>query len=300
MVDSITLIRLKCQQPYSFERTSLRLRHPHECLYVEEDGVLYRAIQGDSSPLLLLFEYNSSSESLEVTIHGQIDSGEIERLKHKLAQMWSTQKDLSPFYKKFADDPYLSTVIEERKGLHWVLTPTLYECLISSMISQQIHLSFAATLKRRLINLVGNQLEIKQRTFPLFPHPEQVASLTIDQLRNLQFSQRKAEYIIGISKKIANGNLDLEGLRTHSNEEIARTLLTYRGIGKWTVECLLLFGLGRENLLPAADIGLRNAIRKVYQLPERPSESEVREIGADWSPYQSYVTYYLWDYLSTK
>lgn len=297
---SIPRIRLKCQPPYSFERTSASLRHPNECLYVEEDGVLYRAIQGERSPLLLSFEYHSSLERLEITIHGEVHSKEIKSLENQFARMWSTQKNLSPFYKKFADDPYLSTVINERKGLHWVLTPTLYECLISSMISQQIHLSFAATLKRRLIEWVGDYLEIKQKKYPLFPQPEQVASLTIDQLRKLQFSQRKAEYIIGISQKIAEGTLDLEGLRTYSNEEISRILCAYRGIGKWTVECLLLFGLGRENLLPAADIGLRNAIRKVYNLQERPTESEVREIGASWAPYQSYVTYYLWDYLSTK
>ncbi len=73
------------------------------------------------------------------------------------------------------------------------------------------------------------------------------------------------------------------------------TLLPLRGIGRWTVECLLLFGMGRPDLLPAADIGLRRAVQRVYGLPERPGEEEVRRIGEAWAPWRSYATFYLWD-----
>jgi DNA-3-methyladenine glycosylase II len=93
--------------------------------------------------------------------------------------------------------------------------------------------------------------------------------------------------------------LNLETLYEKSDEEIFDLLLPIRGIGRWTVECFLLFGVGRPNLLPAADIGLRNAIRNVYQLKEQPDEKTVRKMGDEWAPYCSYITLYLWDTLRT-
>ena len=182
--------------------------------------------------------------------------------------------------------------------MHWVLTPTLFECLITTILSQQLNQSFAAALKRRLVEIAGKQMEFQQKWYPLFPNAEQIASLRVDDLRKLQFSQRKAEYIIDLARKIVDGKLDLEKLRSFSNEEIMNHLLPIRGIGRWTVECFLLFGLGRTNVLPAADIGLRQAIQKVYHRKERPSEEEIRKLGQSWAPFQSYVTIYLWDYLS--
>ncbi|MCK9906659.1 hypothetical protein MXD63_42540, partial [Frankia sp. Cpl3] len=72
-------------------------------------------------------------------------------------------------------------------------------------------------------------------------------------------------------------------------------LTPLRGIGRWTVECLLMFGMGRPDLLPAADIGLRNGIHLVYQLADKPDENAIRRIGESWAPWRSYVSLYLWE-----
>jgi DNA-3-methyladenine glycosylase II len=74
-------------------------------------------------------------------------------------------------------------------------------------------------------------------------------------------------------------------------------LIRFRGIGKWTAECLLIFGFGRSDLLPSADIGLRNGIKKVFGLESQPSQSDVEAIGQAWSPWRTYATYYLWESL---
>ncbi|MCK9909215.1 hypothetical protein MXD81_08745, partial [Microbacteriaceae bacterium K1510] len=90
--------------------------------------------------------------------------------------------------------------------------------------------------------------------------------MEVDQLRPLQFSQRKAEYIIDFARALVNETVELERLHQLSDEEVIAYLTPLRGIGRWTVECLLMFGMGRPDLLPAADIGLRNGIHLVYQL----------------------------------
>ena len=138
-------------------------------------------------------------------------------------------------------------------------------------------------------------MEFEGESVYAFPTPDRVAALSYEDLTRLQFNRRKAEYIIDISRMVAEGRLDLEGLRRRSDEEVMEILLPLRGIGRWTVECLLLFGMGRPDLLPAADIGLRKAVQKVYGLVDRPGEEEVRRIGESWTPWRSYATYYLWD-----
>lgn len=298
MVFKTIQFQIQYIKPYSFEKTVHRLRTSEKDLYQEEDGVFYRAVQGEKEPLLISFAKNQTDEHIDVTIYGSLNKGEEKRIKGQVARMLSTENDLTPFYAQFSDDPFLNRVIDKRKGMHVALFPTLYECLISTIIQQQLNQSFAAILKQRFIKMVGNQVEYQKKVYPIFPHAEQVAALKVDDLRRLQFSQRKAEYIIDLSRKLVNGELDLESLKNCSNEEIMNRLLPIRGIGKWTVECLLIFGYGRQNVLPAADIGLRRAVQKVYQLNERPSEAKVRQIAQSWAPFQSYVTYYLWDYLS--
>ena len=114
------------------------------------------------------------------------------------------------------------------------------------------------------------------------------------QLRTLKFSSRKAEYVIGLSEKVASGELDLEGMREWSDEAIIDELIKIRGIGRWTAENFLLFGLGRPNLFPKADIGIQNAIKLLYNLEKKPTMDEMNHFSEAWHPYLSYASLYLW------
>ena len=118
--------------------------------------------------------------------------------------------------------------------------------------------------------------------------------MTVAELRDLQFSTRKAEYLIGLSEQVASGQLQLEKLALQSNQDIMDTLMKVRGIGRWTVENFLLFGLGRPNLFPKADIGIQNAIKKLYNLEQKPTQEEMETYSKNWSPYLSYASLYLW------
>ncbi|KEO84403.1 DNA-3-methyladenine glycosylase 2 [Tumebacillus flagellatus] len=208
--------------------------------------------------------------------------------------MLSVDRPLQPFYQKVRTDPVLAAVTERLSGLNLLLESGPFESMILSIIGQQVNLTFAENLKRALVELCGDQVELGGRPFYAFPTAEQIARLNYEDLRPLKYSQRKAEYIIDFSRGVAGGEIDLQALETMSNEEAIQSLVKLRGIGRWTAECVLLFGLGRPDLLPAADIGLRNAIQHFYQLDHQPTEAEVREMAGNWAGYESYVTYYLW------
>lgn len=284
--------------PYSFDATVRRLVSFEKSSYRLRNGSLVRAIEAGGRPYAVEIGWQAEPRALTVRIHGSPQQSEQEELETKLRRMFSVDVDLSPFYRQVEADPHLGPVVMKRKGLHLVLDASLYECLIKTIISQQLNVAFAATLIERLIDLAGERLPFEGDSLPVFPSPERVAALEYEQLQSLQFNRRKAEYIIDISRQVATGTLDLEALWKMDDEAVMARLLPLRGVGRWTVECLLLFGLGRPDLLPAADIGLRNAVRYVYGWSHQPNESEIRQIGLDWSPWRSYATFYLWDALS--
>ncbi|WP_244527621.1 DNA-3-methyladenine glycosylase family protein [Lihuaxuella thermophila] len=289
---------IECNYPYSFPKTTKRLRYFEKSMYVYQDGMFTRTLRGKKGPLVVSVSESRTPSVLLVKVEGDLAEGEEEQLKATMRHMFSTEVDLTPFYRQWQEDSLMGRVVREREGMHIVLDPTVYECLIKTIVGQQLNISFAATLLKRLIQLAGEAVEFQGGTLPVFPSPEQVARLNYEDLQQLQFNRRKAEYIIDISRQVAEGKLDLDALSSLSDEQIAETLLPLRGVGRWTVECVMLFGLGRPDLLPAADIGLRNAVRRVYGLDEQPSEQEVRRIGEAWAPYRSYATFYLWDTLS--
>nr|WP_232345494.1 DNA-3-methyladenine glycosylase [Paenactinomyces guangxiensis] len=291
-------MELELKYPYSFEKTTHRLRFFEKSSYIYREGVFTRTLMGKRGPLIISISRHPAKPALCVKVEGETDPGEVEHLSERLRRMFSTEVDLTPFYRQMREDSRMGEVVRQREGMHIVLDPSVYECLVKTIIGQQLNISFAATLLKRFIQLAGEKVEFAGEILSVFPSPEQVARLAYEDLQQLQFNRRKAEYIIDISRQVADGKLDLECMYDQSDQEVAETLLPIRGVGRWTVECVMLFGLGRPDLLPAADIGLRNAVRKVYDLAEQPIEDKVRELGEPWSPFRSYATFYLWDTLS--
>ena len=184
----------------------------------------------------------------------------------------------------------LHSLFEEHHGTPIVLDFDYYSCLVRCIIHQQLNLAFAHKLTERYVQTFGEKMD----GVWFFPTPERAAHLTVAELRDLQFSTRKAEYLIGLSEQVASGQLQLEKLALQSNQDIMDTLMKVRGIGRWTVENFLLFGLGRPNLFPKADIGIQNAIKKLYNLEQKPTQEEMETYSKNWSPYLSYASLYLW------
>ncbi|WP_380705470.1 DNA-3-methyladenine glycosylase family protein [Salinithrix halophila] len=292
----MTRLELKPAGVYSFAATTRRLVSFEKSAYQVRDGRLYRTLRVGGRPIVVGLGWRG--EALFAEVEEVLTPAEEEALTKTLRRMFSLDVNLEPFYVQMEQVPELAALVRERNGLHMVLDPDLYECLIKTIIGQQLNLAFAATLIRRLIDLAGEEVAYRGELLPVFPTPEQVARLDYADLQALQFNRRKAEYVIDLSRKIVDGSLDLTSLLSLPDEEVVERLLPLRGVGRWTAECLLLFGMGRPNLLPAADIGLRNAVRRVYHTDAQPTEQEVRQLGGAWAPWSSYAVFYLWDYLS--
>ena len=167
-----------------------------------------------------------------------------------------------------------------------------YQELVDSIISQQLSVKAAAAIEARFKALYGNN----------FPTPEQIIGTDIETLRAVGISRPKAHYIHDLAHKINDGSLSFDNFETLSNEDISMRLTDVKGIGEWTAHMFLIFCMGRLDVLPVGDLGIRNGIARLYGFDHVPDANEVTIVSEqnNWQPYQSVASWYIWQSLENK
>ena len=163
---------------------------------------------------------------------------------------------------------------------------SLYEALVRAISHQQLHGNAARAIMGRFVALFPDAL---------FPQPEQVLGTDDAAIRGCGFSLSKIAAIRDICAKTLDGTVPHRrtALRL-TDEELIERLTTIRGVGRWTVEMLLIFTLGRTDVLPVDDFGVRDGYRRLYGLDEQPKPRALAEIGQAWAPWRSIAAWYLW------
>lgn len=256
-----------------------------------------RVIWLGGRPLLLLLRNAGLVDQPALdwrAIGATLNEAEQKAVNEIIRHMLSAEVDLAPFYARARLDPVLNDLRDQYYGLKVIRFPSLYECLVSTVLEQQINLPFAATLKRRLLKTFGPVIEHEGGQWHGYPSPETLARLIPDQLRPLQISERKASYIIGIARAYAEGKIDEAGLRRETAEKAVETLTEIRGVGRWTAEYSLLRGLGHTDVLPADDVGLQRTAGLLYGLKAPATAMSIRRRWKRLAPWQGYAALYLW------
>ena len=177
-------------------------------------------------------------------------------------------------------------------------TQNVFEALLESIIYQQLNGKVAATITSRVKALFPentHQLHTWRGLVPGFPTPQQILAATPEQLRSAGLSQAKMLAIRDLAAKALDGTVPtVREARKLSNEELIERLTAVRGIGRWTVEMLLIFGLGRPDVLAVDDYGVRKGFAKMHRMDELPKSKELAAYGARWRPHRSVACWYLW------
>ncbi|MCA1318648.1 DNA-3-methyladenine glycosylase [Bacillus tianshenii] len=281
------MLNVNIEGPYQFDRVLQRLSiDPLMVIDQAERSVKVPLYKGDT-PIVIKVKATGTTDrpSFELTSSSTFTNEE----EDKLRAIFQWDKSMQPIGDHFSST-VLADIFEEHKGTPLVLDFDLYHCLMKCIIHQQVNMKFAHTLTERFVHSFGFEVE----GVWFYPRPEDVANLDYEDITALKMSRRKAEYIIDTSKLIADGELPLYDLHNKSDEEILKELIKIRGIGPWTVQNLLLFGLGRPNLFPIADIGIQNALKKLKGLDQKPTTLQMQEWSKEWEPYLSYASLYLW------
>lgn len=189
-----------------------------------------------------------------------------------------------------ASDPILGQVIE-RVGACTLRprgrTADLFSELARAIIGQQISTAAARTIYQRLLDLEGEaRLD-----------PQKLLAASEERLRGAGVSRQKAAYLKDLAAKVAGGLPEIAQLEAMEDEAIVEVLTQVKGVGRWTVQMLLIFTFGRLDVLPAEDLGVRKAIRQLYGLEELPRRKPVEAIARSWQPYRSLAAWYLWQSL---
>ena len=163
--------------------------------------------------------------------------------------------------------------------------------LVGAIVSQQLSTRAAATIFGRF-----------QALFPdhHIPGAAAIDAVTDDQLRAVGFSGQKIGYLRDLCARLASGSLDLDALDALPDEEVIVRLVAVKGFGRWTAEMFLMFRLHRPDVLPVDDLGILNAIQRLYRMRKRPKADRVRKLGEAWKPYRSVASWYLWQTLRNE
>lgn len=190
-------------------------------------------------------------------------------------------------------DAIIAELIATQPPVAVVAHTDYYGALASSIIGQQLSVKAAASIKRRFIELFGTGA---------MPEPAAIIKRNHDELRSVGLSSAKAYYIRDLAEHVLDGRISFDRINSQSNDEIIAELTDVKGIGEWTVHMFLMFCVGRLNVLPTGDLGIRNAIRDRYGLPSRPTSKEVTDLAEAqaWHPYESVACLYLWASYDTE
>jgi len=190
-------------------------------------------------------------------------------------------------------DPILRPVIKQYTPCRIQPHTRYFETMVGSIISQQLSTKAAATIHARFKALYSPARTIK---------PEQIVGTPVETLRGVGLSQQKASYILDLAAKTHAGTIKFHHLSKLEDDAIIEMLTQVKGIGVWTVHMFLIFSLGRLNVLPVGDLGIRNAIQRLYGLDHAPVAAEIEALADErgWRPYCSIASWYLWRSLQNK
>jgi DNA-3-methyladenine glycosylase II len=159
-----------------------------------------------------------------------------------------------------------------------------YPALLRAIVGQQLSTRSAEAIFARLLAKFDGR----------GPTPRELLDMDPDDLRSVGLSHAKVAYLRDLAERVEDGELQLDQLRELPDEDVSTQLTAVKGVGQWTTDMFLMFNLGRPDVFPVGDLGIRNAMKRLYDLPEKPTPADYARIAEPWRPYRSLASLYLW------
>jgi len=183
-------------------------------------------------------------------------------------------------------DKKLKKLIEQHAPMKLTRRKKVYIHLCGSIMSQQLSTKVADIIHKRFLNLYGGE-----------PTPQQILDTSFDTLRAIGLSNAKTNYVQNVARFAIEKGMEYVHLNKMNNDEVVEYLTQIKGVGRWTTEMLLMFTLGREDVFAADDLGIQNAMIKLYKLDnsdKKKFREDLLRISKKWSPFRTYACMHLW------
>jgi DNA-3-methyladenine glycosylase II len=264
---------LALPEPYDFELSTERFRaFGPDLANLWHEGGVHRVVGGRELRI----------EAAVGGVDAEPLDGETEPVARALV---GAELELEPFYAWAEGDEVLAELVPKLAGFRPPLSPDPYETIVSAISAQQVSLFAAFAVRNRMVERFGERGVYAYA----FPARERMAKAREEELTELGFSRRKAEYVIGV----AQAELDFEGLRNLPDDDVKETLTALRGLGEWTADWFLARHLARPRAWPAGDLGLVKAVSAFYADGRKLSMSDVRAFADRFDPFQNLTAHYL-------
>ncbi len=186
-------------------------------------------------------------------------------------------------------DPILLQLVEKYPAPKFEdRSAKLFTELLESIVSQQLSIKAADTIYARFLNLFSDEKPLT---------PENLLAIDVEALRGIGISYQKASYLHSIADAFISDLIDIDEIKNMSDTEVISSLTQIRGVGRWTAEMILIFTLNRPDVFSIGDLGLRNAITRLYGITD---QKKMLELSETWAPHRSTASWYLWRSLENK
>ena len=281
--------------PFSLAATSARFQRLPDPVNVVADGGFARLVAAGSELALVRVAQEGSvtRARLRVRVTGARGAAAEAAAERLLARVLGACADLRPFQRAHRSDPLLAAALRAHRGLRVAGSFDLFEALVNAVLTQQVNLQFAFSIRAELVRAFGARATFDSREWFAFPSPERVARESESSLRAFRMTAAKAGAIHRLARACAEGALDESRLAVLSDEEAIAELMRWKGVGRWTAEIVLLRGLGRLDIFPAGDLAVQKRLARNWVDAGAPaSEPDVRAFSERWRPFRSLALVY--------
>jgi len=261
-----------------------------------DETCVRRLIEVEGSQVVV--KVSENDDYLEATVLNSAIVDE-DLITQYVIDWFDLDRDINPFYELLSNTSF-KYMTEMFSGLRMVGIPDLFESLCWCIIGQQINLTFAHTLKRRLVEKWGESMELNGEIYHSFPTPKALVRLTMADLKEIHFSRQKAQYVLELAKKFANGEVAKEKMASLSDEEKYRMLIDLKGVGEWTANYAMMKTFRNPAGIPFGDIGIYQALENHNLLASRKDCKAVEMVFSQFPEWGGYLTIYLWRSLTAN
>jgi DNA-3-methyladenine glycosylase II len=283
--------------PYSLAQTASRFTRWPEPVD-RFDGISYRRLLpiGRSGVLMEVRQEGTISRSeLRVTLEGEAARSPAARqAARRMVEIGlGARLDTRPFYRAFREDALIGGALRHARGLRIAGAASLWEALVTAVLSQQVNLVFAYDIRRELALAFGRRTRWRGETFVAFPLPERLARESERTLARFRLSRAKAGTLARLAKAFATQSLSEGEIDELPDDQAIERLVEIKGVGRWTAETALLRGLGRADVFPGGDLGVvKYVAMELLGHRARVTEKRMRQFADRWRPYRGLALVY--------
>ncbi len=257
-----------------------------------EQNTLYKGMYWADLPACLSVHLTSSEAYIELNVDGELQDKNDQSLISMVKKMLGLWQPIEQFERIFCDHPQIGLLVTKNSGLRVPQAATPFEALCWAIIGQQISVSVATSIRRKLIQLVSEQ---HSDGLWCFPTAQQLQAVTEEQLVQVGCSHNKARTLISVSKQITDNQIDLDmAVNSENLEQMQNQLLKIKGIGQWTVNYVLLRGFGWLDGSLHGDVAVRRNIQTLLGLTEKVNADDAQAWLLQFSPWRALVAAHLW------